>query len=95
MNNTNICHLSYVGDSIVGEGVNVGAGFITANLRHDGKNVLSMVKGKLVDTGMKKFGAVIADGVKTGINTSVYPGRKIWPGKNSMIGEIIKKDILD
>lgn len=95
MNNTNICHLSYVGDSIVGEGVNLGAGFITANLRHDGKNVLSMVKGKLVDTGMKKFGAVIADGVKTGINTSVYPGRKIWPGKNTKVGEIIKKDILD
>jgi len=95
MNNTNICHLSYVGDSIIGENVNLGAGFTIANVRHDKKNVLSLVKGKLVDTGMKKFGTVLADGVRTGINTSVYPGRKIWPGLQTKVGEIIKTDIMD
>lgn len=94
MNNTNICHLSYVGDSVIGENVNLGAGFITANLRHDKKNVLSLVKGKLVDTGMVKFGAVVADGVKTGVNTAVYPGRKIWPQKQTQIGEIVKQDLV-
>ena len=95
MQDTKICHLSYVGDSIVGERVNLGAGFVTANLRHDGINVLSLVKEKLVDTGMKKFGAVIADDVKTGINTLIYPGRKIWPGKKTQIGDIIKNEITD
>jgi len=95
MNNTNICHLSYIGDSVIGENVNLGAGFIVANVRHDKTNVLSQVKGKLIDTGMKKFGTVIADNVRTGINTSIYPGRKIWPGKFTAIGEIVKKDIID
>ena len=93
MNNTNICHLSYVGDSVIGEDVNLGAGFITANVRHDGKSVMSLVKGKLVDTGKIKLGTIVADGVKTGINTSIYPGRKIWPGKQTQIGEIIKYDL--
>lgn len=95
MDRTNICHLSYVGDSVIGEGVNLGAGFITANLRHDGTNVMSMVKGKLFDTGMKKLGTIIGDGAKTGVKTMVYPGRKIWPGKQTQIGEIIKYDLMD
>ncbi len=95
MDQTNICHLSYVGDSVIGEGVNLGAGFISANVRHDGKNVLSLVKGKLFDTKLKKLGAIIADGVKTGVNTSVYPGRKIWPHKQTQIGQIIKHDLKD
>ena len=95
MDQTKICHLSYVGDSVVGEGVNLGAGFISANVRHDGKSVLSLVKGKLYDTKLKKLGAIIADGVKTGVNTVTYPGRKIWPGKQTQIGQIVKHDIKD
>ncbi len=95
MPNTSIAHLSYVGDSVIGENVNLGAGFIAANLRHDGENVKSMVKGRLVDTGRKKLGAIIADNVKTGVNTSIYPGRKIWPGKQTNIGTIVKNDIVD
>ena len=95
MNDTNICHLSYVGDSVIGENVNLGAGFTVANVRHDKKNVFSSIKANLVDTGLQKFGTVIADGVKTGINTSVYPGRKIWPELQTKVGEIVLKDIID
>ncbi|NOZ61144.1 MAG: NTP transferase domain-containing protein [Calditrichaeota bacterium] len=95
MSNTKISHLSFVGDSVIGENVNLGAGFVSANLRHDGENVKSLVKGKLVDTGRRKFGAVIADNVKTGINNSIYPGRKIWPGKQTEIGAKVKHDIVD
>ena len=95
LDKTDICHLSFVGDSVIGEQVSLGAGFITANMRHDGTNVLSEVKGKLVDTKMKKLGAIIADGVKTGVNTAVYPGRKIWPNKQTRIGEIVKYDLND
>jgi len=95
MDNTNICHLSYIGDSVIGEGVNLAVGFITANVRHDNKNVMSMIKGKLFDTKMKKLGAIIGDGVKTGANTTTYPGRKIWPKKQTSIGQIIKNDIMD
>jgi len=91
---TKIPHLNYVGDSLIGPNSNLGAGTIIANLRHDGKNVLSKVKGKTIDTGRKKFGAVLGEGVKTGIGTLIYPGRKIWPQKTTLPGEIVKEDII-
>jgi bifunctional UDP-N-acetylglucosamine pyrophosphorylase/glucosamine-1-phosphate N-acetyltransferase len=92
---TNISHLSYVGDSVIGENVNLAAGTIVANLRHDHNTIWSPIKGDMVDTGRKKLGAIIADGVHTGINTSIYPGRKIWPGKTTVPGEIVSRDIGD
>ncbi|MBW7899396.1 Bifunctional protein GlmU [Candidatus Brocadiaceae bacterium B188] len=92
MDKAKVPHLSYVGDSVVGENSNLGAGTITANLRHDNKNVKSEVKGELIDTGRRKFGAIIADNVHTGINTTIYPGRKIWPGIGTGPGEIVDKD---
>jgi len=92
-NGSKIPHLSYVGDSVIGENVNFGAGTKAANLRHDNKNVMSMVKGKLLDTGRRKLGTIVGDGVHTGINTSIYPGRKIWPGKSIAPGEAVKEDI--
>lgn len=91
--NTCIGHLSYIGDSVLGDNVNLGAGTITANLRHDDVNIKSPVKKKLVNTGRRKLGAIIGDNVHTGIHTSIYPGRKIWPDKTTLPGEIVKKDV--
>ena len=91
---TSVGHLSYVGDSILGEKVNFGAGTITSNLRHDGKNHRSMVDGELVDTGRRKFGVIVGDGVHTGIHTSLYPGRKLWPGTSTRPGEIVQHDLM-
>lgn len=85
-------HLSYAGDSVIGSEVNFGAGTICANLRHDNKNVKTMVNKKLVDTGRRKMGAIIGDKVHTGINTQIYPGRKLWPRVETLPGEIVKKD---
>jgi bifunctional UDP-N-acetylglucosamine pyrophosphorylase/glucosamine-1-phosphate N-acetyltransferase len=87
-------HLNYVGDSVIGDGVNLAAGTMIANLRHDRKIIKSMVKGELVWTGREKFGAAIGDDVKLGARTIIYPGRKIWPGKTTLPGEIVKKDIV-
>lgn len=92
--NSKVPHLSYIGDSVIGENVNLGAGTITANLKHDSGGVKSVVNDKLIDTGRKKLGTVVGDGAKTGINTQIYPGRKIWPGKTTLPGEIIKKDVM-
>ena len=92
MNNAKVPHLSYIGDSVIGENSNLGAGTITANLKHDNKNVRSAVKGKLVDTGRRKFGAIIANDVNTGINTTIYPGRKIWPEVSTLPNEVVSKD---
>lgn len=94
MNGVSAGHLSYIGDSIIGENTNIGAGTITANFRHDGKNHRSMVDGALVDTGRRKFGCVMGSGVHTGIHTSIYPGRKIWAGASTLPGEIVREDIL-
>jgi bifunctional UDP-N-acetylglucosamine pyrophosphorylase/glucosamine-1-phosphate N-acetyltransferase len=93
MDKVSIGHLSYVGDSIVGNNSNLGAGTITANFRHDGKNHRSMVDGELKDTGRRKFGAIIGNDVHTGIHTSIYPGRKIWNGQMTLPGAIVQKDI--
>lgn len=88
-----IGHLSYCGDSIVGEKTNFGAGTITANFRHDGASHRSMVGGELVDTGRRKFGAIIGDHVHTGIHTSIYPGRKLWPNTATLPGDIVRRDV--
>lgn len=93
LSKTNVGHLSYVGDSVLGEKVNFGAGTTTSNLRHDGKNHRSTVNGELVDTGRRKFGALIGDGVHTGIHTSIYPGRKLWPGTTTRPGAIVQHDL--
>jgi bifunctional UDP-N-acetylglucosamine pyrophosphorylase/glucosamine-1-phosphate N-acetyltransferase len=81
---THIGHLSYVGDSILCERCNLGAGTITANYRLDGGTVKMMVKDGIVDSGRKKLGAILGDNVKTGINALLMPGVKV--GTNSWVG---------
>lgn len=93
MDNVHIGHLSYVGDSILGENCNLGAGTITANYRLDGGTIKMMVKGKVVDSGRTKLGAVLGDGVKAGINALFMPGVKV--GCNSWIGPnvVVHRDV--
>lgn len=93
MDRTHIGHLSYVGDSIVGRGCNFGAGTKVGNLRLDDKNVAMVIKGKRVDTGRRKLGAVIADGVKTGLNCVINPGLKLGPNSVVGPGAVLYKDL--
>jgi UDP-N-acetylglucosamine diphosphorylase/glucosamine-1-phosphate N-acetyltransferase len=93
MDNTHIGHLSYVGDSIVGRECNLGAGTITANLRHDNQAVRSSLKGKRVSSERRKLGAIIGDNVKTGIGTSIAPGIVMHQGSRTGIGVIVERDI--
>ncbi|MDB9741924.1 hypothetical protein OAB00_03625 [Akkermansiaceae bacterium] len=87
-------HLSYIGDSIIGDKVNLGAGTITSNFRHDGSNHRSKVNGELVDTGRRKFGTAIGNGVHTGIHTSIYPGRKLEATATTLPGGIVTEDLF-
>jgi len=80
MDGTHIAHLSYVGDSVIGENCNLGAGTITANIRFDQQPIRVNVDGEPVDSGRRKLGALIGDEVQTGINVSIMPGVKIGPG---------------
>ncbi len=81
MESAHAAHLSYIGDSVVCESANLGAGTVLANLRFDDGEVTYLVKGRLEGTGRRKFGAVIGGHAKTGVNTSVLPGR--WVGAYS------------
>ncbi len=93
MDGAAVPHLSYVGDSVLGENVNLGCGTVTANFRHDGKNMTTLVKGVKVETGRRKLGAFLGDGVHTGVNTSIYPGRKLWPHVCTTPGQVVTHDI--
>ncbi len=98
LSRTHVGHLSYVGDSILGEGCNLGAGTMTANLRFDEANVKVKVKSQLLDSGIRKFGVIMGDRVKTGVHVSTMPGVKIgpnsWIGPNLMLTRDVGPDML-
>lgn len=93
MDHVHVGHLSYVGDSILGEKCNLGAGTITGNYRFDAGSVKMQVKDKVIDTGLRKLGSVFGDNVKTGINALIMPGVKV--GQNSWVGPnvILQRDL--
>ena len=93
MDRTKIGHLSYVGDSIICEECNFGAGTVIANYRFDARPVKMMVKDEVSDTGKIKLGVFLGDSVKTGINATLMPGVKI--GNNCWIGPnvIVYRDV--
>ncbi len=94
MDRTNVAHLSYVGDSIIGNRCNLGAGTTIANLRLDEGEVSMEVSGRVIRTGRKKLGTVIADDVKTGVNSMINPGVKIGPNSAIGPGAVIYEDVL-
>lgn len=80
MNGTKIGHLSYVGDSVIGERCNFGAGTKIANLRLDEKNIPAVINGKRVDSGRRKLGCIMGDDVHTGIGSLINVGTTIGAG---------------
>lgn len=67
-------HFAYLGDSILGNNANLGAGTKFANLKFIAGNVSILIEGKLQDTGMRKFGAILGDNAQTGCNSVTSPG---------------------
>ena len=90
MRDTKVPHLSYIGDSVIGSGCNLGAGTKVANLRFDDRSVKVMVRGRRVDSGRRKMGCIMGDGVKTGINVSILPGASIAPGSCVPPGSVLR-----
>ena len=93
MDGTNVAHLSYIGDSVIGEGCNLGAGTITANLRFDDKSVKVNIKGKPIDSKRRKLGTIMGDSVQTGINVNIMPGVKVGTGAWIAPGLTVYEDI--
>lgn len=92
MADSSVGHLSYVGDSVLGRHVNFGAGTNVANLRHDGETVHMTVKGTLTDTGRRKLGAIVGDGAKTGINTSLNAGVRLGTGETTLPNDTLIRE---
>ncbi len=74
LNGAKASHLCYVGDSILGPHVNLGAGVKCSNLRLDGHEITISVEGKKIRTGLKKLGAILGEGVEVGCNAVLNPG---------------------
>lgn len=77
-----IAHFNFIGDSIIGSGVNIEAGAVLANHHneHDNKSVTVRVGGEAIDTNVQKFGAVIGDNTKIGANAVTSPGTILQQG---------------
>jgi NDP-sugar pyrophosphorylase family protein len=80
---TAIAHFNYVGDSVVGSSVNFGAGAKIANFRFDEKNIPIKHDGEKIDTGLGKFGAIVGDNSKIGVNAVLNPGTIL--GKDCLV----------
>ena len=76
-------HFNYVGDSVLGKGAHLGAGAICSNLRSDKKNVVIKGENLQIETGLRKLGAILGDGVEIGCGAVLCPGTVI--GKNTSV----------
>lgn len=81
LNQSSAAHFNYVGDSIIGNRVNLGAGVKCANFRLDHQSVHILVEGEKIPTSLKKLGAIIGDDAQVGCNCVINPGTIL--GKNS------------
>ncbi len=74
-------HLNFVGDSVIGAGVNIEAGAVIANYRNEyaDKRIYITTANGVIDTGVDKFGALVGDGVRIGANAVIAPGVLLAP----------------
>jgi len=88
LSGAHVSHFSYVGDSVVGRDVNLGAGVILSNYRLDGQSIRVRVAGQLLETGLRKFGAMVGDRASVGCNAVVNPGSLITKEARILPGTI-------
>jgi len=82
-NSCQVPHFNYVGDSIMGYKAHLGAGVVLSNVKVIKGNVLVEVEGRRIDTGLRKFGALLGDGTDIGCNSVLNPGSII--GRGSLV----------
>jgi UDP-N-acetylglucosamine diphosphorylase / glucose-1-phosphate thymidylyltransferase / UDP-N-acetylgalactosamine diphosphorylase / glucosamine-1-phosphate N-acetyltransferase / galactosamine-1-phosphate N-acetyltransferase len=83
LNSSSSAHLNYVGDSIIGNNVNLSGGVIIANVRLDKKTIRLKVENETIDTQLLKFGSIIGDNSNIGANSVLNPGTIL--GKNTAV----------
>ncbi len=85
-----IAHLSYIGDSLLGDDINVGGGCIFSNFRHDAGEIRMPWNGQLQPTGRNKLGCAIGDHARIGCKSVILPGRVIPAGVWTEPGSVIR-----
>lgn len=80
--NVQVPHYNYVGDSVLGYKSHMGAGAITSNVKSDKTHVLIKDGGSVLDTGLKKVGAIVGDGAEIGCGSVLNPGTVIGRESN-------------
>ena len=87
-----LAHLNFVGDSILGADVNLEAGAILANHRNERADKAIRIRhaGRILDTGIDRFGALVGDGVRIGANAVIAPGALLAPG--TVVGRLAHVD---
>lgn len=83
LNGAKAPHFNYVGDSVLGEKANLGAGTKLSNVKVTREKVTIRIGDKVYETGLKKFGAIVGDGVESGCNSTLNPGTIV--GKGALI----------
>lgn len=84
-----IAHLSYIGDSVLEDDINVGGGCIFSNFRHDAAEIRMPWEGKLVPTGRNKLGCHIGANSRIGCRCVILPGRTLPPHSETYPGATI------
>ena len=92
--NTNKAHYGYIGNSFIGEWVNLGAGTTTSNLKNNYKNISVMINGQLIRSGKLFLGSLIGDHTKTAIGTKLNTGTKIGTGCNIVSSQFPSRNVL-
>jgi UDP-N-acetylglucosamine diphosphorylase / glucose-1-phosphate thymidylyltransferase / UDP-N-acetylgalactosamine diphosphorylase / glucosamine-1-phosphate N-acetyltransferase / galactosamine-1-phosphate N-acetyltransferase len=82
-NNCQVPHFNYVGDSILGHNAHLGAGVVLSNVKVIRGNVSIEHEGRRIDTGLRKFGALVGDASEIGCNSVLNPGSIL--GRGSLI----------
>ncbi|MFH1014256.1 MAG: bifunctional sugar-1-phosphate nucleotidylyltransferase/acetyltransferase [Thermoplasmatota archaeon] len=94
MSTSKIPHHNYVGDSIIGEGCNLGSGTKIANLRLDKQPISVVHRGMRISTGRRKLGVIMGDNVETGINAMINTGSIIGDSVFIGPGAIVSGEVL-
>jgi NDP-sugar pyrophosphorylase family protein len=98
LNGAHAAHFAYLGDSIIGNKVNLGAGVKCANFKFDGSPVIIRSRGEVVATGLRKLGSIIGDNVQIGCNTVLNPGtligKRAWCYPSINVSGIIPEDAV-
>lgn len=93
LDKVNAKHLSYIGDSVIGENVNFGAGTQIANYRFDGSNVNVLTERGWANSGKNKLGVFVGDNTKFGVLSCTMPGKLIGPNCWVHSGVVVNKNV--